>query len=192
MSNKKSSTATDDEKEKATNLYNALVYDQKCIFYATGRVTKTLIKKAKNSLHKKDILFVNIYNGLENKKFLPEKLPLNSPFVENKKNIIHTTLYSFHRPVEVLQSDIAYISFLARSAVDSKLCLLFAHLFTSKIYTYPTKKRNLLAKKKWNYVKKTKKKKSLGKTRLQTDQEFKQRNIEQLNKKLTSKCIAHT
>ena len=147
MSNKKSSTATDDEKEKATNLYNALVYDQKCIFYATGRVTKTLIKKAKNSLHKKDILFVNIYNGLENKKFLPEKLPLNSPFVENKKNI-HTTLYSFHRPVEVLQSDIAYISFLARSAVDSKLCLLFAHLFTSKIYTYPTKKGNLLAKKK--------------------------------------------
>ena len=141
MSNKKSSTATDDEKEKATNLNNALVYDQKGIFYATGRVTKTLIKKAKNSLHKKDILFVNIYNGLENKKVLPEKLPLNSPFVEN------TTLYSFRRPVEVLQAEIAYISFLARSAVDSKLCLLFAHLFTSKIYTYPTKKRNLLAKK---------------------------------------------
>ena len=40
MSNKKSSTATDDEKEKATNLYNALVYDQKSIFYATDRVTK--------------------------------------------------------------------------------------------------------------------------------------------------------
>ena len=92
-------------------------------------------------MHKKDIIFVNIYNGLENKKVLPEKLPLNSPFVEN------TTLYSFHRPVEVLQAEIAYISFLARSAVDSKLCLLFAHLFTSKIYTYRTKKRNLLAKK---------------------------------------------
>ena len=39
---------------------------------------------------------------------------------------------------------------------------------------------------------KDKEKKSLGKTSLQTDQEFKQRNIEQLNKKLTSKCIAHT
>ena len=148
MSNKKLSKATDDEKEKATNLYNALVYDQKGIFYATDGVTKTLIKKAKNLLHKKDILFVNIYNGLENKKFLPEKLPLNSPFVENKENIIHTTLYSFHRPFEALQADIAYISFLARSAVDSKFCLLFAHLFTSKIYTYPTKKGNLLAKKK--------------------------------------------
>ena len=46
MSNKKSSTATDDEKEKAANLNNALVYDQKGIFYATGRVTKTLIKKS--------------------------------------------------------------------------------------------------------------------------------------------------
>ena len=36
------------------------------------------------------------------------------------------------------------------------------------------------------------KKRRLGKIRLQTDQEFKQRNIEELKKKLTSKCIALT
>ena len=35
-------------------------------------------------------------------------------------------------------------------------------------------------------------KKRLGKMRLRTDQEFKQRNIENLIKKLTLKCIAHT
>ena len=152
--NKKSSTATNDARKKATSLYNALVYDQKSIFYTTDRVTKTLIKKAKNSLYKKDIVFVNIYNGLENETFLPEKLPLNTPSVEKKENIIRTTLYSFHRPFEVLQADIAYINFLARSAVDPKFCLLFVNLFTSKIYTYPIKKRNLLAKK-WNYFIKT-------------------------------------
>ena len=83
MSNKKSSTGTDDEMKKATNIYNALVYDQHNI-YAIDRVTKTLIKKAKNSLYKKDIVFVNVYNVLENKKFLPEKLPLNTPFVGKK------------------------------------------------------------------------------------------------------------
>ena len=85
MSNKKSSTATDDEKKKATNLYNALVNDSKSIFYATDKMTKTLVRKARNSLYKKDIAFVNIYNGLENKKFLLEKVPLNAPFVKNKK-----------------------------------------------------------------------------------------------------------
>ena len=33
-------------------------------------------------------------------------------------------LYSFSRLFEALQADIAYISFLARSAVEPKFCLL--------------------------------------------------------------------
>ena len=101
----------------------------------------------------KDIVLVNIYNGLEFFFFLPERLPLNKTFVE-KKNFIRTTLYTLSRPFETLQADIAYISFLARSAVDPKFCLLFFDLFASKIYVYPMKKRNLLAKK-WNHFIKT-------------------------------------
>ena len=84
-------------------------------------------------------MFVNILNGLEDKKILPEKVPLNAPFVEKKKKNIGTTLYSFSRPLEALQADIAYISLLARSAVNQEFCL-FLDLFTSKIYTYPIKK----------------------------------------------------
>ena len=156
------------------------------MFYATDKITETLIKKAKNLLYKKDIVFVNIYNGLENKKLLPEKVPLNTPFVEKKQDIIRTTSCSFSRPFEALQADIAYISFLARSAVDPKFCLLFVDLFTSKIDTYPMKKRNLLAKKKMELFYKDIEKKRLGKMRLQIDQEFKQRNIEQLNKKFNT------
>ena len=147
MSNKKSSTVIDDEQKKAVNLYNALVNDSKSVFYATDKIAKTLIKKSRNSLYKKNIVFVNIYNGLENKKFLSEKIPLNTPFVEKKQDIICATLYSFSRPFEALRADITYISFLARSAVDQKFCQLFVHLFTSKIYTYPMEKRNLLVKK---------------------------------------------
>ena len=162
MLNKKSSTGTDDETRKATNIYNALVYDQHNI-YAIDRVTKTLIKKAKNSLYKKDIVFVNVYNVLENKKFLPEKLPLNIPFV-GKKDIMRTTLYSFHRPFEALQADIAYISFLARLAVDPKFCLLLVDFLPSNIYTYRMEKRNLLAKKIELFYKDIEKKR-LGKMR---------------------------
>ena len=87
MLNKKSSTAIDDEKKKAINLYNALVNGSKSIFYVSDKITKTLVKKARNSLYKKDIVFVNIYNGLEDKNFLPEKVPLNSLFVEKKKTL---------------------------------------------------------------------------------------------------------
>ena len=89
MSNEKSSTAIDDEKKKATSLYNALVNDSKSVFYATDKITKTLVRKARISLYKKDIIFVNIYNALENKKYLPEKIPLNAPFVEKKTFVCH-------------------------------------------------------------------------------------------------------
>ena len=44
MSNEKSSTAIDDEKKKATNLYNALVNDSKSVCYATDKTTETLQK----------------------------------------------------------------------------------------------------------------------------------------------------
>ena len=79
MSNKKSSTAIHNEKKKVMNLFNALATDLKSFF------NKRTNKKAKKLLYKKDIVFVNIYNGLENKNILPEKIPLNTPFVEKKR-----------------------------------------------------------------------------------------------------------
>ena len=126
-------------------------------------------------------VFVNIYNGLENKNILTEKIPFNTPFVERGEDIIRMTLYSFHRPFEALQADIAYISFSAKSAVDPKFCLLFIELFISKIYTYLMEKRNLLAKKMEEFYNDTDKKR-LGKMRLQTDQEFKLKIYKKLKK----------
>ena len=99
------------------------------------------------------------------------------------------TLYSFNRPFQALQADIAYISFLARPAVDTKFFLLFVDLFTSKIYTYSMKKINLLAKKMELFCNGIKKKR-LGKMRLQANQEFKQRNIEELNKKFNAEMYS--
>ena len=103
MSDDKSSTVIDDVQKKAVNLYNALVNDSKSVFYATDKVTKTLIKKARKSLYKKDIVFANIYNRLKNKTFLPEEVPLNTPFVEKEKqDIICTTFYSFSRHYKLI------------------------------------------------------------------------------------------
>ena len=95
-------------------------------------------------------------------------MSLSTLFVKKRQNIIYTTLYSFSGPFQALQADRAYISFLARSAVDPKFCFLFVDLFTSKIYNDINKKRD-------------------GKIRLQTDREFKQRTIFELNKKFDVK-----
>ena len=71
MSSKKSLTVTKDEeqKKKARNLYKALTNDSKSVFYATNKITETLVKKARNSLNTKDTVFVDIYNKLEKKDF---------------------------------------------------------------------------------------------------------------------------
>ena len=73
-------------------------------------------------------------------------MPLSTPFIKEGQNIICTTLSSFSGLFQSLQGDIAYISCLARLEVDPNLCLLFVDLFSSKIYTYPMKTRNLLEK----------------------------------------------
>ena len=109
-------------------------------------------------------------------------MPLSTPFVKKRQNIIRTTLYSFSGLFQALQLDIAYISFLVRLAVDPMFCLLFVDLFTSKIYTYQMKSRNLLAKQMELFYNNINKKRD-SKMRLQTDQETKQRKIFELNKK---------
>ena len=128
-----------------------------------------------------------MYDNLdkENKKIESfwEKPPLTTQFIEKRSDIDRSTLYSFDGPFQLLQADIAYISFLAKSAVDPIFCLLFVDLFTSKIYTFPMKTRNLLAKKTEQFYNDIQKKRNGKRMRLQTDQELKQRKTYDLNKK---------
>ena len=83
-----------------------------------------------------------MYNELEDKNYLyiSKYNEFNFLFVEQRKNIDISILYSFKGLLELLQADIAGIRFLEKSAVDPKYCLLFVDLFTSKIHTYPMKK----------------------------------------------------
>ena len=126
-----------------------------------------------------------MYNSIgEIKKIQPEPIiPAHIPFVEKKSNIDRSTLYSFGGPFELLHADIADIRFFAKSAVDPLYCLLVVDLFTQKIYTYPMKKRSLLAKKIEQFYIEVQNKRKNKRTRLQTDLEFNQNEIKKLNKK---------
>ena len=111
-----------------------------------------------------------------------------TPFVDKRTNIDRSTLYSFSKPFEALQADIADLRFLAKSAVDPEYCLLIIDLFTSKTYVFRMKNRSLLAKKLEVFFNEIQPKRT-GKMRLQTDLEFNQNRIKQLNKNLMLACI---
>ena len=64
---------------------------QKC-FYATNKITKILVKKARNSLYKKDTVFVNIYNKLEKKIFQSQKHCLLEPRLLKKKHYSYNVI----------------------------------------------------------------------------------------------------
>ena len=111
-----------------------------------------------------------------------------TPFVDKRTNIDRSTLYSFSKLFEALQADIADLRFLAKSAVDPEYCLLIVDLFTSKTYVFRMKNRSLLAKKLEVFFNEIQPKRT-GKMRLQTDLEFNQNRIKQLNKNLMLTCI---
>ena len=137
------------ENKSIQNLFTNLQKDSKSVFYSISNLSRAWLNKAKKLTYGKDIVFVNLYNQLEDKNFYQKNnnLTLVTPFVNKRSNIDHSTLYSISKPFELLHADIADLRFLAKSAVDPKYCLLIVDLFTSKIYVYPMKNRSLLAKK---------------------------------------------
>ena len=76
----------------------------------------------------------------------------------------------------MFHADIANVKFLSKSAVDPHYCLLSVDLFSSKIYTYPMKKRSLLAKKMEQFYEETE-------TKRDSKEQFRQREIQKLDQK---------
>ena len=151
--------------------------------FASEQLNKQLIKKVKRSQYEKDSVFIYLYDKVKDVNIEEENtVPIFTPFIENKRNIDKSTLYSFNGPFQLLHADIADIRFFSKSAVDPKYCLLFVDLFTQKIYTYPMRKRNILKKKMEEFYEEVSQKRK-EKMRLQTDLEFQQNEIKKLNGK---------
>ena len=171
------------EKKKVNNLLKHLLKNEQSVFYAIDRINQNVINKAKKSNYLKDRVFVSIYNNLKDKKLNLFQSPVITPFVEQKRNVDRSTLYSFKAPFELFHADIADIRFLAKSAVDPHYCLVLIDLFTNKIYTYPMKKRLYLANKLEKFYEDIYGKRENKVLRIQTDLEFKQNKIKKLNEK---------
>ena len=94
-----------------------------------------------------------------------------------------TTLYSFDDPFQLFHADVGNLGFLGKSATDPKYCLLLVDFFTSKVYVYSMKSRKSILNKMETFYTDLENKMKGQKVRLQTDQEYKQTKIFDLNKK---------
>ena len=179
-----------EKNKRIQNLFRNLQKDSKSVFYSISNLSRALLNKAKKSTYGKYIVFVNLYNQLEDKSFYQKNnnLTLVTLFVNKRSNIDHSTLYSISKPFDLLNADIADLIFLAKSTVDPKHCLLIADLFTSKIYVYPMKNRSLLTKK-LNLFYSDVKNKRTDNMHLQTDLEFNQNQIKNSIMILMWRCL---
>ena len=176
------------EEKQIKNLFNKLINDQNSVFFSADKINKTLLNKGRKSNYDKDKVFYNLFSKIEDKNVIYEekkdRLPFYTPFIPQKKNIDRSTLYSLNGPMQFFHADIAYLQFLAKSAVDPKYALVCVDLFTSKIYVYTMRKRSNVASKLEKFYQDIQHKRSDNeKMRLQTDQEFQQNEIKKINQK---------
>ena len=169
--------------KRTKNIYNVLKKDEESVLFGSEKLNKNLIKKIKRTSYEKDNIFLRLYESVERVNVDEvNEIPTFVPFLENKKSINNSTLYSFNGSFQLLHADIADIRFFSKSAADPHYCLLFVDLFTQKIYTFPMKKRALL-KNKMKMLYEEIENKRKDRMRLQTDLEFQQNEIKKLNKK---------
>ena len=176
------------EEKQIKNLFKKLVNDQKSVFFSADKINQTLLNKGRKSVYQKDKVFYNLFKKIDDKDEIYDKekeiIPFYTPFTPQKKDIDRSTLFSLNGPMQFFHADIAYLQFLAKSAVDPKFALVCVDLFTSKIYVYTMKARKNLASKLEIFYKEIQKKRlNNEKMRLQTDQEFQQNEIKKLNQK---------
>ena len=170
------------------NLFKKLVKDENSVFFSSDRINKTLLNKGRKSSYEKDKVFYNLLKNVDDKNIIYDenenRVPFYTPFIPQKKKIDRSTLYTVNGPLQFFHADVAFLKFLAKSAVDPKYALVCVDLFTSKVYVYTMRKKSNLFNKLETFYKEIESNRNKNeKMRLQTDQEFQQNKIKKLNVK---------
>ena len=98
-----------------------------------------------------------------------------------KREIDHSTLYSFDAPFQLFHADVGNLEFLGKNATFPQYVLVLVDLFSSKTYTYPMKSRKQIRQKLEQFYRDVRSKRKGKKMKLQVDQEFQQVKIKDLN-----------
>ena len=98
-----------------------------------------------------------------------------------KREIDHSTLYSFNAPFRLIHADVRNLEFLGKNASFPQYVLVLVDLFSSKICTYPMKSRKQIRQKLEQFYRDVRGKRKRKTIKLQVDQEFQQVKIQDLN-----------
>ena len=92
-----------------------------------------MLLKLKKSKYAKDKQFFILVNLLENSVIFDPNSVKRTDYVE-KREIDHSTLYSFDAPFQLIHADVGNLEFLGKNATFPKYVLFLVDLFSSKVY----------------------------------------------------------
>ena len=163
-------------------IFNKLKTDPSSIAFAEELLDKKLLIKLKKSKYHEDKNLFKLVNLLKDKNvdFGPKDGSVKRTDYVEKREIDHSTLYSFDGPFQLVHADVRNLEFLGMSASFPQYMLVLVDLFSLNVYAYPMKNRKQIRQKLEQFY--NVKSKRQGKTlKLQVDQEFQQVKIKDLN-----------
>ena len=116
------------------------------VAFAEEILDKKLLLKLKKSKYIADKKIFKLVNLLENNVIFEPETVKRTDYVE-KREIDHSTLYSFDAPFQLIHADVENVEFLGKNATFPQYVLVLVDLFSSKVYTYPMKSRKQIRQK---------------------------------------------
>lgn len=119
--------------KKAKNLFLKLKTDPASIIFAEEILDSRLVKNLKKSKYETGKLLYKIVNLADSKLiFNDDKAPTRADFID-KREIDHSTLYSFDGPFQLIHADIENLEFLGKNATFPQYVLVIVDLCCSKM-----------------------------------------------------------
>ena len=130
----------------ARSTFDKLKTDPSSAAFAEEILNEKLLLKLKKSRYAADNQFFKLVNLLENSVFFDPDSVKRTDYVE-KREIDHSTLYSFDAPFQLTHADVGNLEFLGKNSAFPQYVLVLVDLFSSKIYTYPMKSKKQIRQK---------------------------------------------
>ena len=131
----------------AKSAFDKLKLDPSSAVFAEEILGKKLLLKIKKSKHAADKNFFKLVNLLENNNVIFDPDSVKRTDYVKKKEIDHSTLYSFDAPFQLFHDDVGNLEFLGKNATFPQYVLVLVDLFSSKLYTYPMRSRKQIRQK---------------------------------------------
>ena len=160
----------------AKSTFDKLKIDPSSAAFAEEILDKKLLLKLQKSKYAEDKKIFKLVNLLENNIIFEPDNVTRTDYVE-KREIEHSTLYSFDAPFRLFHADVANLEFLGKNATFPQYVFVLVDLFSLKVYTYLMKSRKQIRQKLEQFYRDVKSKRKGKKMRLQVDQEFQQVKI---------------